>query len=85
MPFPGYDCTDNMGLHGFNNKKVENVATRSECIQLCRHECAFDCLSIDYRESDNRCTLSSESKFTQPSEFKQSNVLSYCTVNASRK
>ena len=74
-----------MALHEFNTKKVDNVATRTDCIQLCIDECEFDCLSIDYRESDKRCTLSRESRSTQPSNYRQSNVLSYCHVDARSK
>ena len=83
--YSDYECEDNMALHEFNTKKVDNVLTRTACIQLCLDECDFDCLSIDYRESDKRCTLSRESRTTQPSAYIRSNVLFYCHVNARSK
>ena len=79
-----------MALWGHNTKFV-TVPTREACIQSCREESSFACLSIDYRSWDNRCTLSNNNKYTEPTVYKIADdgranqpagqdTFSYCTV-----
>jgi len=94
-PEPDYvvynDCAENMGLWGHNTKFAYNVPTREECMQACRDEKSFSCLSIDYRRSDRRCSLQNQNKHTKPDSYRIAEdgsghwgpgqiTFSYCTV-----
>jgi len=80
-------CIDDKVLWGYNTKRVQDVNSQKDCIQLCLDEIEFTCLSIDYRSfqthiSEKLCTLSKENKFTKPSAYQDPTVdgFSYCTV-----
>jgi len=90
-PEPDYivynDCTENMALWGHNTKFVTDVPTREACMQTCREETGFNCLSIDYRRWDKRCSLQNQNKHTRPNSYKiaydESNTLHTSLIKTS--
>ena len=45
-------------LDGYDNKIIEQVPNRRDCLELCLSESAFSCLSADYNIVTLACALS---------------------------
>ena len=59
----------NACIKDHNNKKVENVESITDCIDLCKEEQTFICLSVDYFKKQEWCQLSSVTSITAQSSY----------------
>jgi len=64
-------------LEGFDDKIIDQVPNRRDCEEFCLSETSFTCLSADYNLVTLACSLSQETRRTQPESFQPSRDTEY--------
>ena len=72
-----FERVPNRKLEGFDDRIVEQVPNRRDCEELCLAEKSFRCKSADYNIVTLTCSMSRESRRTQPGSYKSSRDTEY--------
>ena len=72
ITFRAFERVPGKKLEGYDNKIIEQVPNRRDCIELCLSEPAFPCRSADYNIVTLDCALSRETRRTQAIAFTNS-------------